>query len=89
VERGATPDLHVAAGGAGATILVRPKHVPMSVRESLPLVLSFAAPAFAGRGMAVAHATGRLMLAPLLRPKTESWVERYRLPNAVIAAMKR
>ena len=69
-----------AAGEAGATGLERPEHLQTPRPESPPqntcLVVAclVCRASFAGRGMAVADATRRFMLAVPLRPKTQSWV---------------
>src|SRR5262249_19794214 len=71
---GSTHHLHVAAGQAGATVSVRPEHVPTQRPEPLPSERLYCRACLvcrassAGRGMAVARATGRLMLAVPLRP---------------------
>src|SRR5262249_32746190 len=76
-----THHLCVAAGKAGATVLVRPEHVQsrhpgvVDRRERLlcPACLVCRA-SLAGRGMAVACASRRFMLAAARRPETKSWV---------------
>src|SRR5262245_60223078 len=78
---GSTHHLCVAAGKAGATVLVRPEYVQswrpgvVDRRERLLCRACLVCRAsLAGRGMAVACATRQLMLAVPLRPETEPWV---------------